>query len=292
MEILMPGIGIRSSSCLNDAGIFTKEQLPFIKKVGFNLVELNLNHPWTGLDYKNELLISELCREAERNSVRLTAHAPTEIPLTTTDKTDDARIIEIYIDMAQKIAGAGIEGLVIHPCRDIQSCKSTDTEEIQMENFICRMEKIMPVCEKMHATLLLETMIPGRISSLMDNLIRVVDNVNSPFLKICLDTNHLNLSEDICAAAERAGERIGEFHLNDNHGIKEEHLLPYSGTIDWDAFTRMISRIAFEGNMILEPSRLMDGTQYIPENAALMLKQAKRAADRILNSLSAILCNK
>jgi sugar phosphate isomerase/epimerase len=30
-------------------------------------------------------------------------------------------------------------------------------------------------------------------------------------------------------------ERVATTHIHDNHGEKDEHLLPYEGTIDWDA---------------------------------------------------------
>jgi len=288
---MLPETGIRSSSCLDDAGLFTGRQFPVIRKAGFNLVELNLNHPWTGLDYKNERLISELCLEAETNSVRLTAHAPEEIQLTEFHKSGDENIICAYSEMIERISGCGIFRIVLHPCTG-NSSVSERNNKIRIRNLVSRLEKILPVCERKNMVLLLETMVPGRVSSSMDTLIRVTDEVNSPSLKICLDTNHLNLSEDICAAAERAGERIGEIHLNDNHGLKEEHLLPYSGTIDWESFTEALSAISYSGDMILEPSWLADGRPYKPHHTALMLEQAKIVADRIPDSLSAIFCGK
>ena len=30
-------------------------------------------------------------------------------------------------------------------------------------------------------------------------------------------------------------DRVATTHIHDNHGEKDEHLLPYEGTIDWDA---------------------------------------------------------
>ena len=277
--------GIRSSSCLNKNGLFTKEQISLVKDAGFDLLELNLNHQSSGLDYNKTDFILQLNREAERISVRLTAHAPAEISMTSPEKSDDGTIIKTYSDMIRKTAGCGIGRMVAHPCINDRD-RRPGSEEKQMERFMYRMEKIAAVCETEKAVLLLETMVPGRISSSMDNLIRVVDAVNSPFLKICLDTNHLNLSEDICCAMGRAGDRIGEFHLNDNHGAMEEHLLPWSGIIDWNFFAESVRTISYNGDMVFEPSILKDGTPYKPEHTDRMLKETRDVADRILNAIS------
>lgn len=279
-------IGIRSSSCLNKDGVFTKEQLSIIRNAGFNIVELSFNNPHTGLDCNDNALMSGLKKEAESLSMRLTAHALRDFSLTLVEKTEDERIIKIYRERILAIAEAGINSIVLHPCSVTQAPVLQDALEIQIQNFTARLEKIMPVCEKNRVTLLLETMSPGRVASRMGNLIRVVDHIGSPFLKICLDTNHLNLSEDICAATEKAGKRIGEFHLNDNHkGVEEEHLLPYSGEIDWDAFLTTLCRFAPDVDMILEPSWLQDGKPYEPEDTGLMLKQSREVADRLLSEI-------
>lgn len=67
-----------------------------------------------------------------------------------------------------------------------------------------------------------------------------------------VDVNHLNLSEDLPSAIRRAGNRIGEFHLSDNHGEKEEHLMLGEGTIDWESVAEAIAAINFDGAIVLE----------------------------------------
>ncbi|HPP30306.1 MAG TPA: sugar phosphate isomerase/epimerase family protein [bacterium] len=279
-------IGIRSSSCLNKDGLFTKEQIPVVKNAGFSLLELNFNNPETGLDCDDTKILWGLKQEAEHYSIKLSAHAPRDISLAIGDKTEDGRIVRIYTERIQRMAEyGGIDSIVLHPGGSEESF-GLNTERMQIRNCISRIEKIIPVCEKNKVTLLLETMTPVCVFSKMDNLIEIVDSVGSLFLKICLDTNHLSLSEDICDAAKRAGKRICKFHLNDNHyGIKEEHLLPYSGDIDWDAFISVLVHYFYGVDMILEPSRLHNGKFYEPKDTALMLKQARKIADRILREM-------
>lgn len=70
---------------------------------------------------------------------------------------------------------------------------------------------------------------------------------------ICWDTGHANIvlgdqTEDI----RRLGPRLRALHLNDNHGGKDEHLLPYFGTVDFHAVMRAIRDAGFDGILTLE----------------------------------------
>ena len=54
-------------------------------------------------------------------------------------------------------------------------------------------------------------------------------------LRICFDAGHAHLDGALEAGFEAVRERVVTAHIHDNHGEKDEHLLPYEGTIDWDA---------------------------------------------------------
>lgn len=54
-------------------------------------------------------------------------------------------------------------------------------------------------------------------------------------LKLCLDLGHAHIEDGISASFEAMRDRIVTLHVHDNHGEKDEHLLPYEGSIDWDA---------------------------------------------------------
>lgn len=54
-------------------------------------------------------------------------------------------------------------------------------------------------------------------------------------LKFCFDIGHAHLDAGVAEGFELMRGRIATTHIHDNHGEKDEHLLPYSGTIDWDA---------------------------------------------------------
>jgi sugar phosphate isomerase/epimerase len=52
-------------------------------------------------------------------------------------------------------------------------------------------------------------------------------------LKVCFDTGHAHLTGGVQAAFQTLHEHIAAVHLHDNHGEKDEHLLPFEGEIDW-----------------------------------------------------------
>ena len=58
---------------------------------------------------------------------------------------------------------------------------------------------------------------------------------------ICFDTGHAHVAEaDLCGALRAAAPRVEAFHIHDNDGSDDGHLVPYRGEIDWPAFARAV----------------------------------------------------
>jgi len=54
-------------------------------------------------------------------------------------------------------------------------------------------------------------------------------------LRFCFDIGHAHLGGGVEPGFDLLRERVVTTHIHDNRGEKDEHLLPYEGTIDWDA---------------------------------------------------------
>lgn len=268
-------IGIRSSSAMID-GRFGNEQLVLLKEIGFDLVELSFN--CMPLDYQNTGQCEELHKAATRLGMNYTAHAPDTIRMTSPDPDEIKTGIRVCLDVLDSAAICGAETLVVHACPYVPI--HPGKEHVQKEHLSFALESVVRKCEEKRIRLAIETMIPGCITSSIDNIIAAVDRVNSPWIGICIDTNHANLSMSLSNAILKAGNRIREFHLNDNHLEKEEHLLPYDGLIDWSAFARAVAEISYQGNMIMEPS-------WRPGQDPLrMLRKAFGVAERMLGIMT------
>ncbi len=69
---------------------------------------------------------------------------------------------------------------------------------------------------------------------------------------ICVDTGHAHLWGDVVEAIEICSGHIHTTHLHDNHGRRDEHLLPGRGTIDWGAALLAFQKVGYDGAWILE----------------------------------------
>lgn len=68
-----------------------------------------------------------------------------------------------------------------------------------------------------------------------DNILHIVDEVNSPNLKICLDTGHANLCSDIPHAEwiKRYGKRLAHVHVHNNFKTNDDHHGIKNGTVNF-----------------------------------------------------------
>jgi sugar phosphate isomerase/epimerase len=256
---------------------FGAEALKRVVDAGFRLVELSFNRSQQGVRYDDRDLARRLGEEAEKLGVTFTAHAPDRYWLSNPDREELNETVRSVCPVVEGAGAYGVKVLVIHCCPG--KTLVTGREKEQMEGLVWALEALAPVCEEHGVCLAAETMIPGRLTSSVENLIEAVDRVNSPWVRICLDTNHTNLSQYVNQAVRAGGRRIAEFHLNDNHFVEEEHLLPYEGAIDWPAFAQAAVDIDTRGFMVMEP-----GGHYTDE--ADLLVRARKAADRLLADLT------
>ncbi|MEC7842556.1 MAG: sugar phosphate isomerase/epimerase family protein [Candidatus Latescibacterota bacterium] len=89
---------------------------------------------------------------------------------------------------------------------------------------------------------------PERLVALMRDLDRV--NVG-----VCIDTGHRNLAGDPVEALRVIGDHLITLHIHDNHGEKDEHLLPGMGEISWPGITGALRDIGYGGVFLYELAR-------------------------------------
>jgi sugar phosphate isomerase/epimerase len=74
-------------------------------------------------------------------------------------------------------------------------------------------------------------------------------------------------------------DRVVTVHLHDNHGEKDEHLLPWEGTIDWDAAIAEFANLSDPLPLVLELKETASG--------APSLDQIREALDQLEEKLDA-----
>jgi sugar phosphate isomerase/epimerase len=75
---------------------------------------------------------------------------------------------------------------------------------------------------------------PGELAT-PANLIQFIADTRLTNLRLCFDAGHAHLAGGVLPDFETMRDLVVSAHIHDNHGEKDEHLVPYEGTIDWKA---------------------------------------------------------
>ena len=75
---------------------------------------------------------------------------------------------------------------------------------------------------------------PGEMAT-PANLKNFLERTRLTSVKLCIDTGHAHIEGGVAASLETIRDLVVTTHVHDNHGERDEHLLPYEGTIDWTA---------------------------------------------------------
>lgn len=69
---------------------------------------------------------------------------------------------------------------------------------------------------------------------------------------ICLDFGHAHLMGDVPDIIETVAEHLSTTHLHDNHGKRDEHLVPFAGGIGWNAAMMSMQKVGYDGTYMME----------------------------------------
>lgn len=104
-----------------------------------------------------------------------------------------------------------------------------------------------------------------------DDVVRLLDDINEPNMKIILDGFHMTIEEqDIRSAIQTAGERLVHIQVSENHrGV------PGTGLTPWEDFAKGLKDVNYKGAVVIESF-----TPEIPELAAAVNIWKKLAKDQ------------
>lgn len=91
-----------------------------------------------------------------------------------------------------------------------------------------------------------------------EHLMTILEMAHLDQIDVCLDLGHAHIAPGISEAIGTLGKRIGEVHVHDNHGLKDEHLWPGDGTIDWPAAIDALKQLPSAPAAVLEISYDLD----------------------------------
>jgi fructoselysine 3-epimerase len=88
-----------------------------------------------------------------------------------------------------------------------------------------------------------------------DEALRMIDQLGHANLGVVLDNGHACIvKESAVDAVKKLGQRLFHVHIDDNNGLRDQHLIPGEGTFDFPPFIAALRQAGFAGYLCAELS--------------------------------------
>ena len=196
-----------------------------------------------------------------------------------------------YRSIVRSIASAGMIGaknIIVH---SIIVPEGVSIEDYNVEYY----SSLIPYCEKYGICVAVENLFApasepntytGRFGS-PEELNRVVERINSPYIVACVDVGHASLTgykpEEFIRGMNP--DILAALHIQDTDYQSDRHMLPYTRTFDWTAIMTALKEKGYKGDITLEIIK------YLGKFPDELLPDAIRLAGKVANHLRAIFEN-
>jgi len=237
-------------------------------------------------DYTDAPAVRELAAWFRSNDVRAVLHQPIYI----TDRADAqwsrhvaANLNLIAAEKSQRIAAMDEVKRALESAEQVPfaaavldlGLKDTAWDEPAIEHSLTAIEHLKAFAAPLGMRLLLEN-VQNEVTT-PEHLLYILRAGHFDSVGVCLDAGHLHLAQPGSGAPRDSGvgeavrlldARIGQVHLHDNHGafathealgsfanpteMKDEHLWPGDGTMDWPAVMSALSALPEDMPGVLE----------------------------------------
>lgn len=262
------------------------EALAFIKEMGFEALDLNLDSGWSSemaaegkVGPRYQKGVAEALEEFRPLKEALVKHdlfvgqAHSTFPLYREgmDKINDALLHAVEIDCAI-CQYLGCPALVVHPVQD-------QNKQKERELNLAMYRRMMPFARQYGVKLCLENLwmrdhgraYAGACGD-AEEACWYLDTLNAEageeLFGFCFDIGHANMmARNLRHDLNVLGKRITVLHLHDNDGRLDLHLAPYTqqnpgpnrNNTDWEGFLAGLKDIGYEGTINFETSNAVKG---------------------------------
>ena len=256
-------IALNNSLALNQYTL--EESLQLFKDAGFDGIDLTFGDifkkdpSWLEGDHLERARL--LKAEADRIGISvLQAHAPFD------STTDYAESKFEWTKRSIEIAGiCGADCIVVHPIQHLSYFDDPKNADVLFDYNMEFYGRLAPIADAYGIRIATENMwrtnkkrgvIDHSVCSRPEEFCRYVDELQKRWgstFTACLDLGHTVLvGVDPCEMIRTLGSRIGALHIHDNDHVKDLHLIPGHGQMDFDAIHAALKEAGYHGHYTLE----------------------------------------
>jgi len=160
-------------------------------------------------------------------------------------------------------------------------------EPRRMDAAFSSLEHLTAFAKQRGVTIALENT-PGELAT-PASLRHFIEDTRLHDLRLCFDTGHAHMEEGVERSYEVMRELVVTTHVHDNHGEKDDHLLPFEGTIDWEATLKCFAHAPAAGNQLPIVLELKDAAVgHTPEHSpTAVLGKVTGAFEKLERALAA-----
>jgi len=140
-----------------------------------------------------------------------------------------------------------------------------------------RFKRLIEKAEKNGVTIALENV------HTLEHLDFIFDNIKSDRLKFCYDSGHEHCFTPGKDCLSKYGHRLAALHLHDNDGTGDQHMLPFSSSVNWERIMNKLKELNYKGALTLEVDAQYSNVinDYTAEK---FLLEAKNRAVKLIDS--------
>lgn len=232
-----------------------------VNEFGFDGVAFSMC-PTTELWYtapieESDAYLTKERERAEREGVKfLNCHGPWKVPWPDVTEEGLREKVEFTKRTIHNTRVLGAKYCVVHPFLPMDMYEKDDPEksEITWKTNIAVLKELLQVARKEDVVLCFENMpmLPFSLAKPRD-IMRVVKEINDDHLKVCLDTGHANIYNEltITDSLNVVKDDMRVMHVHDNFYNVDMHLFPFLGNTNWTEFSQALKDIDYQ--YIFEP---------------------------------------
>ena len=258
-----------------------------LKEHGFSCIDFNMSNTNTEIytfPESDKLLLREKALADDAGIEINQAHGPWRSPPRDGTVIDRAERMDKMKKSIRLASLLGCKNWVIHPLMPLGADDTvTGNEKETWEINLIFMKDLLITAKEYGVTICLENVPMAKFSLAKPAaILNFAEEINDENFKICLDTGHASLFDDLslCDEVRRLGDKIKVLHVHDNKYGKDLHLMPYFGTIDWKAFVVSLKDIGYNGVFSLETSAPNTLPDFLFEKSSILLYEI---ANEIIN---------